>query len=54
VRYLPGKLLHNIISHGIARIAEFLTTDSPHVIVHGFISPSLKRIGETEIIDELR
>ena len=25
VRRLPGKLLHNIISHGIARIAEFLT-----------------------------
>lgn len=29
VRRLPGKLLHNVISHGIARIAEFLTTDSP-------------------------
>ena len=24
VRQLPGQLLHNIISHGIARIAEFL------------------------------
>src|SRR5277367_7099539 len=35
VRRLPGKLLHNIISHGIARIAEFLTTDDPQVIVHG-------------------
>ena len=23
VRRLPGKLLHNIISHGVARIAEF-------------------------------
>src|SRR5262249_58463040 len=32
VRRLPGKLLHNIISHGIARIAEFLTTDAPHVV----------------------
>ena len=31
VRKLPGRLLHNIISHGIARIAEFLTTDSPTV-----------------------
>src|SRR5467141_2213341 len=31
VRRLPGKLLHNIISHGIARIAEFLATDSPLV-----------------------
>src|SRR5215831_18245508 len=26
VRKLPGQLLHNVISHGIARIAEFLTT----------------------------
>jgi predicted dehydrogenase len=54
VRRLPGKLLQNIISHGIARIAEFLTTDSPTVIAHGFTSPGLKELGETEIIDELR
>jgi predicted dehydrogenase len=54
VRRLPGKLLHNIISHGIARIAEFLTSDSPHVIALGFVSPHLKRKGEDEIIDELR
>jgi predicted dehydrogenase len=54
VRKLPGKLLHNIISHGIARIAEFLTTDSPEVITYGYISPLLKGLGETEIIDELR
>lgn len=54
VRRLPGKLLHNIISHGIARLAEFLTSDCPDVIAHGFVSPYLKRLGETEIIDELR
>jgi predicted dehydrogenase len=54
VRRLPGKLLHNIISHGIAKIAEFLTSDSPQVIAHGFVSPLLKRMGETEIVDELR
>ena len=54
VRRLPGKLLHNIISHGIARIAEFLTSDTPHVIAHGFVSPLLQRLGETEIVDELR
>ena len=54
VRSLPGKLLHNIISHGIARIAEFLTGDEPEVIARGFVSPLLKRIGETEIMDELR
>lgn len=54
VRRLPGKLLHNVISHGIARIAEFLTTDSPQVVAHGYASPFLKRMGESEIIDELR
>jgi predicted dehydrogenase len=54
VRRLPGKLLQNIISHGIARIAEFLTTDNPHILAYGFVSPVLKSIGETEIIDELR
>jgi predicted dehydrogenase len=54
VRRLPGKLLQNVISHGIARIAEFLTTDNPHIIAYGFISPLLRSIGETEFIDELR
>jgi len=54
VRKLPGKLLQNIISHGIARIAEFLTTDHPRTLAYGFVSPVLKSINETEIIDELR
>jgi predicted dehydrogenase len=54
VRRLPGKLLQNIISHGIARIAEFLTSERPEVIARGFVSPMLKATGETEIIDELR
>jgi len=54
VRRLPGKLLNNIISHGIARIAEFLTSESPEVLAHGFISPLLRKMGETEIVDELR
>ena len=54
VRKLPGQLLHNIISHGIARIAEFLSGDAPHVIAYGFSSPLLKGINEVEIVDELR
>ncbi len=54
VRRLPGHLFQNIISHGIARIAEFLTSDSPQVMAYGFVSPFLKSIGETEIVDELR
>lgn len=54
VRGLPGQLLQNVISHGIARIAEFLTGDDPKLIVHGFTSPLLTSLGETEIVDELR
>ena len=54
VRKLPGKLLQNVISHGIARIAEFLSSDRPQVFAYGFISPFLKNLGETELIDELR
>ena len=54
VRKLPGKLLQNVISHGIARIAEFVETQTPRVVAHGFVSPLLKTIGENEIVDELR
>lgn len=54
VRKLPGKLLHNVISHGIARISEFLTTDSPRVIAYGFVSPLFRQLNENDIVDELR
>jgi predicted dehydrogenase len=54
VRRLPGKLLHNIISHGIVRIAEYLQDDDPTVIAHGFASQLLQGLGEQEIMDELR
>jgi len=54
IHSLPGLLLHNIISHGIARIAEHLVGDSPHVMAHGFTSPVLRELGEERIVDELR
>jgi predicted dehydrogenase len=54
VRKLPGKLLQNIISHGISKIAEFLPGESADVIAHGFTSPLLRRINENDIVDELR
>lgn len=54
VRQLPGKLLHNIISHGICRIAEFLPSDGPKVVAEGFASPLLRSIGERQTVDELR
>ena len=54
VRQLPGSLLQNIISHGISRIAEFLEDDHPRVIAQCFTSPFLQKIGQEDIIDEVR
>jgi len=54
VRNLPGKLLQNVISHGIARIAEFLDGKDLQVISVGYTSDLLRKIGETDIVDELR
>ena len=54
VRNLPGKLMHNIISHGISKIVEYFPSDDPEVISHGFAGPMLMEIGESDIIDELR
>jgi len=54
VRKLPGSLLQNIISHGISKIAEFLSGDDPEVIAHGFTSRFLTAIDQGEIIDEVR
>lgn len=54
VRALPGQLLQNVISHGICKIAEFMTADNPKVIAYGYRSPLLQSISEGEIIDELR
>jgi len=53
-RKLPGSLLQNIISHGVARIAEFMTGDNIVVSTQAFSSPFLHEIGQSEIIDELR
>ncbi len=54
VRRLPGKMLHNIISHGVSRVAEYLQSPSPGVMAYGFTSETLKNNGENDIIDELR
>lgn len=53
-RRLPGGLPHNIISHGVSKIAEFLSGDSVDVLAHGFVSPFLRQLGEVDMIDELR
>ncbi len=54
VRRLPGKLLQNLISHGVAKIAEFLDASELTVQAHGYASPLLRSAGEKEIVDELR
>jgi len=54
LRRLPGRLLHNLISHGICRIAEHIGSDPQIVLAHGFGSRVLDSLGEIEIEDELR
>jgi predicted dehydrogenase len=54
VRKLPGKLLQNVISHGISSLAEFIKDEEPQVIALGFTSEYLQEMGENEIIDEVR
>ena len=48
VRNLPGGLLQNTISHGISKVAEFLTGEAPRVVAYGFTSPILASIGERD------
>ena len=54
VRRLPGRLLHNIISHAVARIARIFGNRQPPCVSFGYTSPALKEKGEYQIIDELR
>ncbi|HET6888773.1 MAG TPA: Gfo/Idh/MocA family oxidoreductase [Candidatus Udaeobacter sp.] len=54
VRKLPGGLLHNIISHGVAKLAEFLDDDITDIIAIAGQSPRLKSLGDEQILDELR
>src|SRR6266404_247981 len=42
VRQLPGQLLHNVISHGIAKLVEFLDDDLVEVVARGDQSPRLR------------
>jgi len=54
LRQLPGQLFHNIISHGIAKLAEFLDDDLDEIIAQGHQSAAIRQLGGTEILDELR
>jgi predicted dehydrogenase len=54
VRRLPGQLLHNLISHGLARFAEFLRDDLAEVVASAHQSTQLAQLGGQEVLDELR
>ena len=44
VRRLPGQLFHNVISHGIARLAEWLLDDVPDLVAWASQSAYLARV----------
>jgi predicted dehydrogenase len=54
VRRLPGQLFHNLISHGIARLAEFLGDDMVETVVSTQQSARMRSLGGQEVKDEMR
>ncbi|HZL92515.1 MAG TPA: Gfo/Idh/MocA family oxidoreductase, partial [Vicinamibacterales bacterium] len=54
VRRLPGQLMHNIVSHGIARLTEFLSDDLVELVAIAHQSEQLRGLGGGDILDELR
>lgn len=54
VRQLPGQLFHNIVSHGIAKLAEFLDDEISEVFASAHQSERLRKMGGAEVCDELR
>jgi predicted dehydrogenase len=54
VRQLPGQLFHNIISHGIAKLTEFLDDELVEIVATAHQSETLRSLGAGEVLDELR
>ena len=54
VRKLPGLLLHNIISHGVAKLSEFLDDDLVDILAIADQSAHLKSLDGGDVLDELR
>lgn len=54
VRRLPGQLLHNNVSHGIAKIAEFLDDEIVEIVARAEESPRMLEFGGKGVFDELR
>jgi len=54
VRQLPGQLFHNLISHGLAKVAEFLDDEVTEVVATAHQSSQLRQLRAKEVLDELR
>ena len=54
VRQLPGQLFHNLISHGLAKIVEFLDDDVSEIVATAHQSSQLRQLRAKEVLDELR
>ena len=54
VRRLPGQLFHNLISHGLAKIAEFLDDEVTEIVATAHQSSQLGQLRAKEVLDELR
>lgn len=54
VRKLPGQLFHNLISHGIAGLAEFLDDQIEELTATAHQSRQLQQLGSEDLLDELR
>ena len=54
VRQLPGQLFHNISSHGIAKLAEFLDDEVSVLVATAHQSARLSQLGIEDVLDELR
>jgi predicted dehydrogenase len=54
VRQLPGQLFHNIISHGLAKFAEFLDDELTEITATAHQSQRLQTLGADDVLDELR
>jgi predicted dehydrogenase len=54
VRQLPGQLFQNIISHGIAKLTEFLDDELVEIVATAHQSEQLRSLSAGNILDELR
>jgi predicted dehydrogenase len=54
VHQLPGQLFQNIISHGIAKLTEFIDDELVEIVATAHQSEQLQSLGAGDVLDELR